>query len=195
MPSIKVPVDAGNSGSPASGEPVIYLEVGILRRSHGIRGDLLLDVTTSFPERLKPGTNIYLGDTKRPLKITRRRPHNDGLILGFEGVQNPEQAAKFCNQIVFVPMKDRPPLPEGEYYHHQILGMKVIDESDTDLGVITEIIETGSNDVYVVKSDGPLSREVLIPALKQVLLDVNLETKTMKVHLLPGLLDQNENLE
>lgn len=174
------------------GEPV-YLAVGTLRRSHGIRGDMLVEVLTDFPERLKPGTQVYVGDKKQALKITRRRPHNEGMILGFEGISTAEQTAKYRAQTVYVPAEGRPPLPKGEYYHHQVIGMNVVDESGAALGVITEIIETGANDVYVVKNAD--EREILLPALKQVLLDVNLETKTMRVHLLPGLVDSDDNAE
>ena len=174
------------------GEPV-YLAVGTLRRSHGIRGDMLVDVLTDFPERLKPGTHIYVGDKKQALKITHRRPHNDGLILGFEGISSAEQTAKYRARTVYVPAEDRPLLPEGEYYHHQIIGLNVVGESGAALGVVTEIIETGANDVYVVKNAD--EREILLPALKQVLLDVNLDTKTMRVHLLPGLVDGDDSAE
>jgi 16S rRNA processing protein RimM len=195
MTSSKAPDHAGNPGSPAVGEPDVYLAVGTLRRSHGIRGDLLLDLMTDFPERLKPGTFIYLGEKKQPLKITRRRLHNDGLILGFDGISSAEQAAKYRTQVIYVLAKDRPELPEGEYYHHQILGLKVVDEADAVLGVVTEIIETGANDVYVVTTDGTPKREILIPAIQQVLLDVNLDAKLMRVHLLPGLVEDDDNNE
>jgi len=187
MPNPKVPVNAGIPGSPTTGEPVVYLAVGTLRRSHGIRGDMLLDINTDFPERLKPGTVIYVGDRKQRIKITRRRPHNDGMLLGFEGISNAEQTARYRAETVYVMVEDRPALPEGEYYHHQIIGMQVVGEDGAALGAITEIIETGANDVYVIKNAE--NREILIPALKQVLLDINLETKMMRVHLLPGLVD------
>ncbi len=175
-----------NPGSPSNGEPV-YLVVGTLRRSHGIRGDMLVEILTDFPERLKPGTYVYLGAQKQALKITRRRPHGEGLILGFSGLDSVEATVKYRAQTIYVKVDDRPPLPEGEYYHHQIIGLNVVDEAGAALGVITEIIETGANDVYVVKGAG--EREILLPALKQVLLEINLETKTMRVHLLPGLVD------
>ena len=189
MSTLNAPESAGNPGSPTSGEPVVYLAVGTLRRSHGIRGDLLVDVMTDFPDRLKPGTYLYMGEKKERLKITRRRPHNDGLILGFEGINSAEKAARCRAQTVYVFAEDRPPLPEGEYYYHQVLGLTVIDESERELGVITEIIQTGANDVYVVVNPAYPTREILIPALKQVLLDVNLVSKVMRVHLLPGLVD------
>ena len=192
MSTPKAPQNDGNPGSPSSGEPGVYLVVGVLRRPHGVRGDLLLDVQTDFPERLKPGTTIYLGDAKKAFKITRRRPHNEGMILGLEGIVTAEQAARYRTQLVYVPAEDRPPLPEGEYYHHQVLGLKVVDETGRLLGVVTEIIQTGANDVYVVSSQTPAAREILIPAIKQVLEEVNLETGTMRVRLLPGLVDDFE---
>ena len=180
-----------NPGSPSNGEPV-YLVVGTLRRSHGIRGDLLVEVITAFPERLKPGTYVYVGEKKLALKITRRRPHNQGLILGFEGISTAEATVKYRAQTIYVRAEDRPPLPEGEYYHHQIIGLNVVDEAGSELGVVTEIIETGANDVYVVKNAA--GREILLPALKEVLLEVNLDTRTMRVHLLPGLADEGNSL-
>lgn len=190
----KTPVKAGNPGSPSAGEPV-YLAVGTLRHSHGIHGDILLNLMTDFPERLKPGTSLFVGEKKQMLKITRRRPHNDGIILGFDGISNAEQTAKYRAQTVYVKAEDRPALPEGEYYHHQIIGLTVLDESGVSLGVIAEIIETGANDVYVVQNADHPPREILIPAIKQVLLEVNLEAKTMRVHLLPGLLGGDESSE
>lgn len=196
MPSLKESIDRGNiSGSPSTGEPVVYLAVGTLRRSHGIRGDVLVDVITDFPERLKPGTYVYLGENKKPIKITRRRQHNEGLLLGFEGIKNAEDVARYRTLTMYVRAEDRPPLPEGEYYHHQILGLNVEDESGLALGVITEIIETGANDVYVITPATQPARDILIPALKQVILQVDLQAKTMRIHLLPGLMDSGETSE
>ncbi len=189
MPSRKTLAHAGQPGSPSSGEPV-YLAVGIFRRPHGVQGDLLLEIYTDFPERIRPGTQLYVGDEKQTLKITRRRPHANGLLLGLAGVTDLEQAGRYRNQVAYVPADDRPSLPEGEYYHHQILGLQVLDESGHELGTVREILQTGANDVYVVA--GPDGREILLPALKQVLLGVDLEQKILHVHLLPGLIDEGE---
>jgi len=97
MPAPKAPKSGAgkSSGSPKQGEPV-YLAVGLLRKPHGLRGDLLLEIYTDFPERIRPGTTILVGDTYQPLKITRRRPHNDGLILGFEGIDTPKKPGSFA---------------------------------------------------------------------------------------------------
>ncbi len=190
MPTPKTPgKDDGKTGSLQKGEPV-YLAVGLLRKPHGLRGDLLLEVYTDFPERLKPGTTIYAGEKYQPLKITRRRPHNDGMILGFEGINTPEDAGRYRATVVFVPTADRPALPEGEYYHHEIIGLTVLDETGKTLGELVEIIITGANDVYVVKP--ATGSDILFPALKEVILGVDLSAKTMRVHLLPGLLDEKD---
>lgn len=190
MPTPKTPgKDDGKTGSLQKGEPV-YLAVGLLRKPHGLRGDLLLEVYTDFPEQLKPGTTIYAGEKYQPLKITRRRPHNDGMILGFEGINTPEDAGRYRATVVFVPTADRPALPEGEYYHHEIIGLTVLDETGKTLGELVEIIITGANDVYVVKP--ATGSDILFPALKEVILGVDLSAKTMRVHLLPGLLDEKD---
>ena len=191
MPSARVSrKSAGKPGSPSLGEPV-YLAVGLLRKPHGLRGDLLLQVYSDFPERIRPGTTIFVGDDHRPLKITRRRPHNDGLILGFEGIESAEQAGKYRATLAYVPSTDRPALPPGEYYHHEIIGLTVFDETGNELGRLTEIIQTGANDVYVVKP--ARGSDILLPALKEVILGVDLETQVMRVHLLPGLVDENDD--
>ena len=188
-PARKLGTDHAKTGSLPS-EPV-YLAVGLLRKPHGLRGDLLLEIYTDFPERLKPGTQIFAGDKHQPLKITRRRPHNDGLILGFEGITTPEEAGRYRATVVYVPTADRPTLLEGQYYHHEIVGVTVIDETGITLGTLTEIIITGANDVYVVTP--AQGKDILLPALKEVILGVDLSAKTMRVHLLPGLLDEKDD--
>jgi len=168
-------------------ETTEYLLVGKFRRSHGINGDILFTVVTDFPERIKPGVLLYIGEEKKAIKISRKKPHNDGILLGFKEITNPETAAEFIGQNVFVTANDRPTLPEGEYYHHQIIGLNVFLSDGQTLGQITEILVTGANDVYVVKSaDG---KEVLIPAVKHVLKEVDLSTKKMVVDLPQGLLE------
>ena len=187
MSTTKAPTQrAGKPGSPQQGEPV-YLAVGLLRKPHGVRGDLLLEIYTDFPDRLRPGAMLFAGEKRQPIKITRRRPHNNGLILGFEGIHTPEEAARYSATVVYVPGEDRPALPAGEYYHHEVIGLTVLDEDGKTLGQITEIIITGANDVYVVKPDQ--GNDILLPALKEVILAVDLDAKTMRVHLLPGLME------
>jgi 16S rRNA processing protein RimM len=174
------------AGSPTAGEPA-FLAVGRLRRPHGVRGEALVDVLTDFPERLQPDTVVYAGEQHLRLTIRSRRHHNEGLLLAFVGLDTPEAVGQLRNQILYVSGADRPPLPEGEYYHHQLIGLAVQDERGLVLGVLTEILETGANDVYVVTAVG--GNEILLPVIPGVVLDVDLPAKTMRVHLPAGLMD------
>jgi len=183
----KPPAKAGKSGSPSKGEPV-YLAVGLLRRPHGVHGEILMEVYTDFPERLEDGTTVFLGAKHKPATIRHIRHHNEGLLFSFEGVDTPESAGLLRKQLVYVKTATRPALPAGQYYHHQMIGMTVVDDSGNELGQLTEIIETGANDVYVVLSG--TGKELLLPSIRQVVLDVDVESNRMIVHLIPGLLEE-----
>jgi 16S rRNA processing protein RimM len=163
------------------------LAIGKVRRPHGVNGDALVEIYTDFPERLQPKAVIYAGETHIPLTILRQRAHNDGILLAFEGFSTPEQVARFRNQTLFIPVSDAIELPEGEFYYHELLGLAVRDEAGESLGKVTEIMQTGANDVYVVTNTA--GREILIPAIAEVVLDVDLDSKEISVHLLPGLVD------
>ena len=174
-----------HSGSSFPGEPE-FLVVGKLGKPHGVHGEILMDVYTDFPERIKPGLVVYIGKQFQPLQIANVRSHARGLLLCFKDYQSRDEAAELRNLLVQVRTADRPELPQGDYYQHQLLGLQVVDESDTRLGCITAIIETGANDVYVVQNE--TGSEVLIPAIESVILEINLEEKQVRVHLLPGLI-------
>jgi 16S rRNA processing protein RimM len=179
----------GTAGLPAADEPA-FLAVGKVRRPHGVTGDALVEVYTDFPERLQTKAVLYAGETHIPLTIRRQRIHNDGILLAFDGFTTPEQVGRFRNQILYIEVADAMELPEGEYYHHELLGLSVLDETGASLGRVTEIMQTGANDVYVVTDEAGM--EILLPAIAQVILDVDLDTKIIKVHLLPGLLEEGE---
>ena len=147
---------------------------------------MLMDLHTDFPERLKSGVTLYVGEKYQPKVIASRRPHANGLLVRFRGIKTPEDAGTYRNTRVYVPVGDRPELPEGEYYHHQLIGLNVVTDEGQELGVIAEVIETGANDVYVVRdTDG---NEILLPAIPPVILDVALADRQMRVHLLDGLI-------
>ena len=173
-----------NTGSP-DGEPV-YLVVGLMRRPHGVRGEIMLEIITDFPERLKVGEKLYIGDEHLPVTIHSCRKHNKGLLLSFEGITDRDEIGAYRNIYLYVDLNDWPPLPEGEYYDFELLGLEVIvEETGEVLGELVDILETGANDVYVVESES--GQEYLLPAIPEVVLDVDLDTAQMKVYLLPGL--------
>ncbi len=173
-----LPSSDSNSGSPRSGEPV-YLVVGKLRRPHGVEGDMVMDVLTDFPERLRVGKTVYVGENHEPLRITGKRGHDRQLIIRFEGFGTPEEAGRLRNLHVYVQASSLPKLPEGEYYHHQLIGLQAVDEAGQTLGILTEILETGANDVYVIRT--PDAKELLLPAIEDVILAVELEKGVVRV--------------
>jgi 16S rRNA processing protein RimM len=180
------------SGSPKLGEPA-FLAAGKVRRPHGVHGEMVLELYTDFPERLRPKTNIFLGENHIPMILRSARPHNEGLLLSIEGIDTPEAAGKYRNNAVYVSAKTLPALDEGEYYFHELIGINVVDEDGNTLGELTEIMETGANDVYVITA--PSGTEILLPAIPDVILSVDLGEQTMRVHLLPGLLEPEADNE
>ena len=171
------------SGSP-TGEP-LYLSVGFLRRPHGLQGEIIMDLHTDFPERMKSGRKLFVGEEYQPMTLTNVRPHQSGLLVKFKDIETPEDAGKLRNQWVFIKAKDAPPLPAGKIYKYQLIGFKVVDESDNPLGGLVEILETGANDVYVVRDES--GKEILLPAIPSVILDQDAGRGLLKVHLLEGL--------
>jgi 16S rRNA processing protein RimM len=144
-----------------------------------------MDVLTDFPERLTPGKEMAAGPRHIPVQIRSVRGHDQALLIAFQDYDTPEQASELRNQILYTSAADEPALGEGEYYHHEMLGMQVFDEEGNLLGVLGDILETGANDVYVVRPEnGP---EILLPAIDEVILEISLKKKAMRVHLLPGL--------
>jgi 16S rRNA processing protein RimM len=186
MSARKKPRSAG-SGSPATGEPE-YLVVGSLRRAHGVHGEMVMEVITDFPERLRQGTQVFVGSAHTPLVMEGVRGHGEGLIIKLQGVGAPEEAARLRNQLVYVTAADRPPLPQGQFYEHELIGFKVVDsETNEEIGTLSEILRTGANDVYVVARPG--GDEVLLPVIASVVLMLDSDLRVIQVRLLPGLLD------
>ncbi|MCK6539398.1 MAG: ribosome maturation factor RimM [Anaerolineales bacterium] len=144
-----------------------------------------MDLHTDFPERMKNGRKLFIGEAHQPVTLTSVRPHQSGLLVKFRGIETPEQAGRFRNQWVFVKKSDLPPLAEGQLYQHELLGFRVVDEGGNPLGELVEILETGANDVYVVRDDS--GHEILLPNIPSVILELEAGARTMRVHLLEGL--------
>jgi 16S rRNA processing protein RimM len=173
------------AGLPPNGEPA-FLVVGKLRHPHGLRGEILMEVITDFPERLQPGVEVFIGEEHLPVRIRSRRAHGQGLLVAFDDYTTPETVGELRNALVYVPTAGRPALPAGEYYHHQMLGLRVIEENGNELGRLAEILNTATHDIYIVR--GESGAEILLPAIDEVILEIDLENSLLRVHLLPGLI-------
>jgi 16S rRNA processing protein RimM len=176
-----------DTGSPQSGEPV-FLAVGRLRHPHGVRGEILMDVLTDFPERIKQGITLFVGDEYSPLRVTNFRWHRSEMLMTFEGYTTPETVGMFRNQTVFIRTAEVPELPVGEFYHHQLLGLLAYTAQGRSLGRVSAILETGANDILVVQGEtGP---EILIPFVDEIVISIDLEAGCLTVQPIPGLLPE-----
>jgi 16S rRNA processing protein RimM len=167
------------TGSPQPGEP-LFLAVGFLRRPHGVKGEILMDVVTEHPERLGSNKQVYVGDEHEAFRIEKIREIDQAVLISFAGVTDPEQASLLRNKPVYAMVDALPELPEGTYYHTQLIGLGVVDGKGQPLGILTEILETGANDVYVVVSED--GAETLLPVIEGVVVGVDLEKREMRVN-------------
>jgi 16S rRNA processing protein RimM len=163
-----------------------YLSIGKLHRSFGLNGEMLMEVITDFPERIKKGVIVYLGEQYLPAKIHSCRHHAQGLLVSFEGYSTSDSIISFRNNWVFVTAEDRPKLPEGQYYHHDLIGMQVFTNEGLYLGELSEILETGANDVYIIIPE--TGKEILIPATADFVVKIDLEMNKITIKLMPGII-------
>ena len=161
-----------------------HIAIGKVRRPYGVRGEVKVEFLTDFPERFKDLKAVYID--WEPYTIERYRFVADGILLKFAGIDTPEDAAFLRNRLIEIPVSEAVPLPPDTYYYFQILGLKVVTTAGEVLGEVVDIIVTGANDVYVVRSAG--GREILLPAIEDVVKEVDLESNRLVVELLPGLL-------
>lgn len=163
------------------------ITIGRIIRPHGIDGTLKIFPLTDFPQHFESLEELYLvkeGVTKTCIK--KARFHKGHILLKLTQCCDRAEAEEWVGAEIAIDSKDLWPLEDGEYYHFQIEGLRVMTEEGEYLGDVKQIISTGSNDVYIVSKG---SKECLLPAIKEVIKEVDLERKVMIVRLLEGLID------
>lgn len=165
------------------------LRVGVISSTHGVRGEVKVYPTTSDVNRFKNLKKVVL-DTGREylnLEISGVKFFKNQVILKFKGIDNINDIEKYKGKDLLVNREDAVPLEENENYVADLIGLTVVTEDGETLGELTEVMETGANDVYVIETED--GRELLIPAIRDCILDVDLDEEVMTVHILPGLFD------
>lgn len=165
------------------------LQVGVIASTHGVRGEVKVFPTTDDVKRFKKLKEVLLdtGEEYMALQIESVKFFKQFAILKFKGYESINDIEKYKGNPLFVTRENAVRLKKDEYFIADLIGMKVENEDGSFSGILKDVIETGANDVYAVSyEDG---REVLIPAIKDCILSVDLESGRMKVHLLDGLLD------
>ena len=166
-----------------------FLQVGVNTATHGIRGEVKVFPTTDDPERFLDLETVYLdtGREKKLLTISSVKFFKQFVILKFKEFDNINDVEPFRKKCLLVTRDQAVRLEEDEYFIADLIGLRVITDEDKVLGELTDVLETGANDVYQVTDEN--GKEILLPAIKDCILSVDLEKGEMKVHILEGLLD------
>ena len=166
-----------------------YLKVGTITQPFGIKGEMKVFPHTDDPARFKKLKKLYILEkgSYREFELESAKMALPLVILKFKGIETPEEIRNYRQKDLYVSREDAAPLDEGEYYFADIIGMEVVDDEGIKRGKITDIIQTGANDVYEVTSEDGTS--FLLPAIKDCILNIDTEAELMTVHILEGLLD------
>jgi 16S rRNA processing protein RimM len=179
------PVKTQRGSEEESTEPR-FLVIGRILKAHGVRGEMRVEILTDKPERFTWLEEVYIGkDDPQLKKIKAVRFHKSWALLKLQDCDDRDAANLLRSQLVQVPESEAIPLEEGEYYLHQLIGLRVQTEEGEYLGSITEVIETKANNVFVVKKD---SAEILLPDISEVIREIDFESGIVTVRPLPGLI-------
>ena len=163
------------------------LQVGVITSTHGIRGEVKVFPTTDDPNRFRKLKQVILDTGKEQLEmeIASVKFFKNQVIVKFKGIDDINDVEKYRKAGLYVTRENAVPLGENEYFIADLIGLKVISDDEEELGLIDDVLQTGANDVYIVKKEQ--TPDLLIPAIKDCIKNVNIEEGTMIVHLLPGL--------
>ena len=164
------------------------LQVGVITSTHGVRGEVKVFPTTDDPNRFKSLKHVLLdtGREKKSLEVQGVKFFKQFVILKFKGIDNINDIERYKRCPLLVTRENAVPLEEDEYFVADMIGMKVITEDGTEFGTLSDVMETGANEVYVI--DSKEHGEVLMPAIKECVLNVDMESGIITVHLMNGLI-------
>lgn len=164
-----------------------YVAVGRVGRPHGVRGEVRVDVGSAMPRGLRGYSRVYLGRgaDPEPAAVESARFHGRFLLVKFRGVDDPQAARALGHAVLYVERGEMPPLGEGEYYHADLLGCRLVDEDGADLGRVVDVFASGAHDLLVVGAPG--GREWMLPVLESTVLAMDLEAGQIRVRVPEGL--------
>ncbi len=165
-------------------DELTHLRIGEIVAPRGVHGEVKVKVETDDPERFYLLDKVYLGDALTSFEVERARLFKGQALLQFKGIDSRNQAEGLRNTPVYVSMEDALPLGKDQYYYHQIEGLPVFTIQGEKLGYVAEIIRTGSNDVYVIRGG---RKEILLPVIKGVVQEIDVEKEEIIVDLPDGL--------
>jgi 16S rRNA processing protein RimM len=162
-----------------------WMLIGRVAAPFGVRGEMKIEPLTDFPERFNSLTVVYVGPTRERHKVERTRMHGDRILVRLDGVSTPEQVGDYRGAELFVPRGEASPLPPGHFYLEDAVGLEVETTEGTAIGTVTEVLKTGSNEVFVVGRD---RGAVLIPVIKDAIAELDMDRRRVVVE--PWILTQ-----
>jgi 16S rRNA processing protein RimM len=179
------PVNQQRGSASDTAEPR-FLVIGRVRKPHGVRGEIRVEIISDLPERFNWLDEVYLGQPNpKPFLVESVRFHKNSALLKLKGCDNRDAASHLRSQLVQVPESLGIPLEEDEYYLYQLIGLSVHEEDGNFLGHVAEVIETKANNVFVVKGS---KGELLLPDIAEVIREIDFEKGKISVRLLPGMI-------
>lgn len=164
------------------------METGKIVNTHGIKGELKVMPWCDYPEFLCEFDTLYIGNEKKAYTVEGARVHKNMVLLRLSGIDTPEAANMLRNAVVYID-REQVELDEGSYFIQDIIGLEVRDaDSGKEYGKITDVLQTGANDVYEVKKDG---KTLLVPAIEDVVTEMDIENGVMLIRPLEGLFDED----
>ena len=165
-----------------------YLEIGQIVNTFGIKGMVKVKPFTDNIERFDELEKVYIENKKgkKEYEIEEVKDHKNMVLIKFKGIENPEDANLLRESYLLVDRANEKPLEEGTYYIVDMIGLDVYTDENEFLGKLEDIFNTGSNDIYVVKNE--LGKQILLPAIDDVLKEIDMENEKVIVHLIPGLI-------
>ncbi|MCI5597491.1 MAG: ribosome maturation factor RimM [Lachnospiraceae bacterium] len=166
-----------------------YLQVGVITTTHGLKGEVKVFPTTDDVNRFFDLKEVYLdtGKEKITLEVEKCRFFKQFVILKFKGIDDINEVEQYKKCPILVTRENAVPLEEDEYFIADLIGLKILTETGIEVGVLKDVISTGANDVYAVTL--PDGGEILLPAIKDCIMDVDMEAGEMIVHLMKGLVE------
>lgn len=171
-----------------------YLECGKIVSTHGVRGEVRVQPWCDSPDFLCAFPVVYLQKGARQMQVERARENKNMVLLKLRGVDTMDDAQALRGQIIYIDRADAPPDEEGVYFIQDLIGLRVVD-ADTGRvwGKLTDVMQTGANDVYVLKDETGCER--LFPAIPQVVLETDIDAGVMRIRPLPGLFEEMEEID
>ncbi len=168
------------------------LAIGSIVKPFGIEGYVIVQTLTDFPSRFRKQNKVLLGRSEKDVRevmIERAAVGTRGVRMKFAGIDDRNAAEQLVGSLLYIREEERARLPKGRYFTHDIVGLSVIDENGVDRGTVREVLKMPAQDVFVVSGKGA---EILLPAVKEFILKIDLSSRTMKVRLIEGMVEKEE---